>query len=84
MADQKVYVVTAYRWADRERHSYLIGVYPKKHQALQAADIEEAHRGGNKYCCEVLQCVIGDGIEGREEPKMKFKAIKQLPAKPWL
>ena len=78
---QQVYSVIAYRFADRERHSYLVGIYTKKAQALKAADKEEEHRGGNKYCCEVLevpmdvQPVIGDG---------PFKAIKELPKYNWL
>ena len=33
-----VYTVHAYRWGDRECHSYSVGVYSKKHAALKAAD----------------------------------------------
>lgn len=34
----KVYTVHAYRWGDRSWHSYMVGVYPKKKMALDAAE----------------------------------------------
>lgn len=73
-----VYTVHAYRFGDRERHSYTVGVYPKKHAALKAADTEEEYRGDNKYACEVLEWTLGEGIEGgnRELPR---KIIRALP-----
>lgn len=45
----KIYTVLMYRFGDRERHSYLLGVYQKKHAAIKAAEEEKAYRGGNKY-----------------------------------
>ena len=58
-----VYTVHAYRWGDHERHSYIVGVYAKKHAALKAADVEENYRGG-KYICEVLEWTLGVGATG--------------------
>lgn len=49
-----VFTVAAYRFGDREKHSYILGVYEKKHAALKAAENESADRG-NKYQCEVLE-----------------------------
>lgn len=49
-----VYTVHAYRWGDRENHSYLVGVYSKKHAAMKAGERETEYRGG-KYECEVIE-----------------------------
>ena len=49
-----IYTVHACRWGDREKHSYIVGVYTKKHRALKAAENEEEWRGG-KYSCEVRE-----------------------------
>lgn len=72
-----VYTVHAYRWGEPDNHSYIVGVYPKKHAALKAADTEEEYRGGNKYACEVLEWALGAGIEGDANPPAKV--IKPLP-----
>lgn len=61
-----VYTVHAYRYGNRERHSYIVGVYSKKHAALKAASTEEEYRGG-KYECEVLEWSLDSGMAGRHE-----------------
>ena len=75
---QTVYTVRACRWGDRELHSYVVGVYSKKHSALKAAEIEEEWRGG-KYECEVLEWVLGEGMEGRILGDKVCKVVKDLP-----
>lgn len=65
-----VYTVHAYRWGDRECHSYSVGVYSKKHTALKAAETESAYRGG-KYECEVLGWTLDSGTEGGHDTKPK-------------
>jgi hypothetical protein len=72
---QTVYTVRACRWGETETHSYIVGVYPKKHAALKAAEVEEEYRGG-KYKCEVQEWILGDGIEGQRN--RHFKTIKAL------
>src|SRR6266849_1212303 len=76
-----VYPVTAYRWSDRENHSYFVGVYAKKAAALKAADKEKDNRGG-KYDCEVLEVELDNGIEGKSDHAFKvIKAIeKRIPS----
>lgn len=74
---QTVYTVRACRWGHREMHSYVVGVYAKKHAALKAAEIEEDWRGG-KYECEVLEWTLGEGLEGRKFEK-GYKVVKDLP-----
>lgn len=74
-----VSTVHAYRWGDRERHSYTVGVFPDDDTALQAATEEEDLRGG-KYVCEVLQMTIGTVIAGTSKQHDKrFKVVKALP-----
>ena len=74
---QKIYTVRACRWGDRGTHSYIVGVYSKKHKAQKAAETEEEHRGG-KYECEILEWIgLNEGIEGRHEPWPK--EAKPLP-----
>lgn len=68
-----VYTVTAYRWGSREMHSYIVGVRSKKHAALKLAEQEEAHRGGTKYICEVLEWTVDS------ERMSDSKIIKRLP-----
>lgn len=55
-----VYVTTMYRWADREKHSYVVGVYDNETLALKIAESEEMDRGG-KYSAEVLRMVMNEG-----------------------
>ena len=71
------YTVHAYRWGDREMHSYSVGLYSKKHAALKAAESEEEWRGG-KYECEVIEW-IPDGKNEDGSPGMPYKVIKPLP-----
>ncbi len=53
----KVYVVTVYRYGNKEGHSYVVGVYSEQWKALIAAQKEQDYRGG-KYDYEVIQVEI--------------------------
>jgi hypothetical protein len=53
----EIYIVTSYRWGDRAAHSYNLGVFQKKHKALQVADSHCEYRGG-KYACVVNKCIL--------------------------
>ena len=44
----KYWIVTMYRNGDREKHSYVLGVFSSFEQALKHGNAEEAWRGG-KY-----------------------------------
>lgn len=46
------YVVTAYRWGQRNAHSYVVGAFPNLDDAKKCADAHVDYRGG-KYGCEV-------------------------------
>ena len=75
---QTVYTVRACRWGGRETHSYVVGVYAKKNSALKAAEIEKDWRGG-KYECEILEWVLGAGLEGRNMDEKRYRVVKGLP-----
>ena len=47
------YVVTAYRWGQRNAHSYVVGAYATREEADKAAAEHADYRGG-KYGCEVV------------------------------
>jgi len=54
---KEVYVVIAYRFGSNENHSYTLGVFNKKHKAIECAETHATHRGG-KYDCVVEECII--------------------------
>lgn len=76
MSKKYVYTVHAYRWGDREMHSYSVGVYSKKLAAMKAAGTEREWRGG-KYECEVLEWVLDRGSAGASRDQAKV--IVALP-----
>lgn len=68
-----VFVVTAYKFGDRENHSYTLGVFRKKNEAIKAADRETIERGG-KYGCEVDEMIIDHHYDDiQDEPKTVYK-----------
>lgn len=77
MSKKNIYTVHAYRFGDRECHSYPVGVHTKKHIALKTAEAEEQWRGG-KYECEVIEW-NPDGKNSDNSPGMPCKIIKPLP-----
>jgi len=61
--NDKVYVVTAHRWGDRETHNYIVGIYSTKKLALKASQEESEYRGF-KYICRAVMLRIDK--KGRE------------------
>lgn len=59
-----VYIVTMYRWGNRNNHSYVLGAYNNKDRAITYGVTEEGWRGG-KYKCEVIKTVLN--IDNQEE-----------------
>lgn len=49
-----IYVVTMYRWGDREKHSYVLGVFNDLSIAEDERITEEDNRGG-KYGGQILR-----------------------------
>ena len=60
-----IYTVTAYRYGDRERHSYVVGCFDTETAATKIAIEEEFLRGG-KYSCEVVEIPLSGNLEGGE------------------
>lgn len=57
-----VWVVEMLRWGNREKHSYIKGVYSEREWAKQAAHEEEVSRGG-KYVAKIQKFKIGIRME---------------------
>lgn len=55
--EKEIYVVNAYRFGNRENHSYTVGVFSKKNAAIKCVDSHSEYRGG-KYSCVVERCVM--------------------------
>lgn len=77
MKQNAVYVVTMYRWGDRERHSYVLGAYSTETKAEKAGEAEREHRGGNKYYPEALEVSVDDSM-----PDKGFKRVVELRRNP--
>lgn len=58
------YVVTAYRWGQRNAHSFVVGAYDDLEQAKACAAAYMDYRGG-KYACEVV--LAGPWTENDDE-----------------
>ena len=52
-----IYVITMYRFGNRNKHSYVLGAYLTKKVAKKYARIEEADRG-EKYLAEILKIKV--------------------------
>lgn len=62
----KLYVVQMYRWGDFDSHSYVLGVYDKKHKAQSEAVKEFENRGCGKYlpCIHIFSDIAGSIKQG--------------------
>ena len=74
------YIVQAFRWGDREGHSYFVGTYSNKVRAFNMAKLEEEYRGG-KYECEVYE-VLRDSAHPDGRPGQVYRIVKALPIIP--
>ena len=59
----KIYVIHAYKYGDRERHSYQVGATTDPDLAVVIAINEEVERGG-KYECEIIEWEDGNSKPG--------------------
>jgi hypothetical protein len=75
--NQKIYVVHAFRYGERESHNYAVGAFSEQDAAIAAARAEEDYRGG-KYDCEVLEWTLDKGTAGGNDEN-EAKVIKRLP-----
>lgn len=66
MSNHIIYVVTAYRWGDHEKHSYVVGAYDNYEGASDEARLEEMYRGG-KYECEIVQVYLNKVLPYNED-----------------
>ncbi|MFW5847436.1 MAG: hypothetical protein ACOCVF_00760 [bacterium] len=57
--NQNIFVVTAYRWGEKDSHCYIIGASNDLDEAKTWADKHTAYRGG-KYACIVDKIILND------------------------
>ena len=69
----EVYVVTAYRFGDRESHSYVVGSFSSLEKAGCAA-LEERDIRGGKYSCEIVIADIDEKYDVLDGPVVVKKA----------
>ena len=77
METHKVYVITAYRWGDRENHSYLVAVSFDQTRAEEIAHDHCQYRGG-KYACVVESVVIDDFDNDADEYSEEVYRAKSI------
>ena len=63
----KLYVVTMYRYGDRQKHSYVLGVWDTEEDANLFAKTEEAYRGYPKYQAEILPVELNKELYGNKK-----------------
>lgn len=69
-----VYIVEALRYGDREKHSYIAGVFDNVEAANNAAKAEEVWRAG-KYEC----VVFAHGVNTNADPeKLEYAGLNSL------
>jgi len=68
-----IYVVTAYRFGDRESHSYVVGAFDNEEESLKQAKLEREWRGG-KYQCEVRSMELNVTLESKN-----YNVVLALP-----
>ena len=57
-----VYVVTMRRYGDREKHSYIIGVFTARQSAIINGGAEELMRGG-KYTADIERFLLNQTFD---------------------
>jgi len=71
----KYYVVTMYRWGDREKHSYVIGVFDDLQKATDAGIFEETYRG-KKYQFNIKEFELNK--QCRKYPEDLFDPFREF------
>ena len=67
---ERIYIVTMYRYANKERHSYVLGGFNTIEKATTEAEIEKLNRGGNKYFPEIKSFQIDNTKYSKIEMKL--------------
>lgn len=65
--ENAIYIVQMDRFSGT--HSYVLGVFKKKHKAQKAGEDERMYRGGNKYFPKVIKTTLDRNILDREYEK---------------
>ena len=71
----QIFIVTAYRWGNKECHSYVLGAFDNKETAIEQAKLEKEWRGG-KYDCEVLDVPLNTPLKYKN-----YEVVYKLPSR---
>lgn len=69
----KIFIVTAYRWGNKECHSYVLGAFDNKETAIEQAIKEKEWRGG-KYDCEVVCMELNESLQYKN-----YEVVYKIP-----
>ena len=72
-----IYIVEAWRWGDREDHSYILGCWDNLEAAKRAAD-EHSHYRGGKYQCVVQQCKLNEEMNSDWSASVLYQTRMEL------
>ena len=67
-----LYIVEALRLGNREKHSYVVGVWDSIAAAKTAADEHAAYRGG-KYVCQVNWCTLNSCMDSDQSATVLYE-----------
>lgn len=69
----QIFIVTAYRWGNKECHSYVLGAFDNKETAIEQAIKEKEWRGG-KYDCEVICMELNESLQYKN-----YEVVYKIP-----
>lgn len=67
----EIYVVTAYKFGNKDLNSYLVGAFFSKDKAIECASDEESRRG-RKYECTIVEMKEGEPFGQIQEFKTNW------------
>lgn len=73
----KIYIVNAYRWGNRENHSYTLGAFTDQQKAIDCAESHTTYRGG-KYSCVVEMCTLNEFSDEMDDYTTEIYSTKSL------
>ena len=72
-----IYIVEAWRWGDREDHSYVLGCWDNLEEAKKIA-VDHAHYRGGKYQCVVQQSVLNKQMDSDWSATILYQTPMEL------
>ena len=71
----KVFLVTMYRWGDKDGHSYVEGVYTDRSVA-QEQGLKERTRRDSKYEPDIKEMIVNEDLVCRRDRELSLVKVK--------